>query len=442
MKTTRRRFIQTTVAAGLLGGVHAFAQRQPDPKPTPKPPADSKKLRLLILGGTGFLGPAIVEAAQKDGHSLTLFNRGKREKVKDTFFKDAEHLYGNRDPNKHADEAEDKLPEGEEAKSPKGLTELQAAIKAGKKWDAVIDTSGFYPRMVKASAELLAPAAASYLLISTISVYAKNDKPGDNESAQLATIKDPTVETMGDQFQNYGPLKVLCEKAVEEALPGRACVVRPGYIVGVRDDTDRFSYWPVRTSEGGELLTPGDPKDPVQYIDVRDLAAFVLRCITTGARGPFDATSPSTPWGDVITGCVAASKAVGKNPAKPVWIPNDWLEKNGLEGGSFPIYIPPEGEYKGFHQRNVTKALAAGMTIRPCEQTCTEILKWWPGEVERRVRVTKDMKDQAERGGKPIPQMADPLNLRAGPPRDKQDELVAKWHENQKSPEKKEEEKK
>jgi len=439
MTTTRRRFIQTTLAAGILGGVHtAFAQRQPDPAPS-KPA--SKKLRLLILGGTGFLGPAIVEAAQKDGHSLTLFNRGKREKVKDTFFKDAEHLYGNRDPNKHADEADDKLPEGE-AKSPKGLSELEAAVKAGKKWDAVIDTSGFYPRMVKASAQLLAAAAGSYLFISTVSVYAKTDKPGDDESAALATIEDPTIEVMGDHFQNYGPLKVLCEKAVEDALPGRACTVRPGYIVGVRDDTDRFTYWPVRTSEGGELLTPGDPKDPLQYIDVRDLAAFVLRCITTGQRGSFDATCATMKWGDVIDACGRAAKATGKDPATPVWIPNQWLATNGLEPGSLPIYIPPEGEYAGFHQRNVSKALAAGMTIRPCVDTCTEILKWWPGELERRSRVTKDMKDQAERGGKPMPQMADPTKLRAGPPREKQDELVAKWKEEKSGKDKKDEDKK
>jgi nucleoside-diphosphate-sugar epimerase len=432
MHTTRRRFIQSTAAAAIIGPM-ALAQRQPDPKPKP----DSKKLRLLILGGTGFLGPAIVEQAQKDGHSLTLFNRGQREKVKDTFFKDAEHLYGNRDPKKHADEDEDKEGFEGEPKSSKGLTELEAAVKSGKKWDAVIDTSGFYPRMVKASAQLLAPAAASYLFISTVSVYKSNDKPGADESAELATIDDPTVETMGAQFQNYGPLKVLCEKEVEAAFPARACVVRPGYIVGIRDDSDRFSYWPVRTSEVGELLTPGDPKDPVQYIDVRDLAIFILRCITTNARGSFDATSPSMPWGNVISACVAATKGLGKNPAKPLWVPNDWLASNGLEPGSLPIYIPAEGEYAGFHQRNVGKAVAAGMTIRPCEQTCTEILNWWPGEVERRYKVAKERKDQ----GKRVRPTDLERNLSAGPPREKQDELVKKWKDEKSGPEKKEDKK-
>jgi 2'-hydroxyisoflavone reductase len=425
MPTTRRRFIQSTLAAGLLSGMagHALAQKsEPDPKTTD--PKSSKKLRILILGGTGFLGPAIVEAALKDGHSLTLFNRGKHEKVKGTFFESAEHLYGNRDPEKNADEADDK--------SPKGLTQIEEAIKAGKTWDAVIDTSGFYPRMVKASAKLLAPAAKSYLFISTISVYKNNDKPGDDESAALATIADPTVETMGDKFENYGPLKVLCEKEVEKAFPAGATIIRPGYIVGVRDDTDRFTYWPVRASEGGELLTPGDAKDPVQYIDVRDLAAFVLRCLTTQTRGSFDATCPSTPWGSIVAACTDAAKAVKKTAATPVWIPNDWLAKNGLEEGALPIYIPPQGEYAGFHQRTVTKAAAAGMAIRPTVETCKELLTWWPAELERRAKVTKDMKDQAERGGKPIPQLGDPTQLRAGPPKATTDDLLKKWHEEQK----------
>src|SRR5262249_34169301 len=158
------------------------------------------------------------------------------------------------------------------------------------------------------------------------------------------------------QFQNYGALKALCEKTVEQSLPGRACIVRPGFIVGVRDDSDRFTYWPVRTSEGGELLTPGETKDPVQYIDVRDLAAFVLRCIATNQRAPFNATSPPLPWGDVIEACGRASKSVGKDPATPVWVGNAWLEKNGVE--DLPIYVPPTGEAGGFHQRSVSKALA------------------------------------------------------------------------------------
>jgi 2'-hydroxyisoflavone reductase len=440
MPTTRRHFIQSTLAASLLSGMagHALAQPKPDPKPESKAvpkPASGKKLNILILGGTGFLGPAIVEAAQREGHALTLFNRGQREKVKGTYFEGAEHLYGNRDPNKHADEAEDKLDDATKAKSAKGLAEVETAIKAGKTWDAVIDTSGYAPRIVKTSTTLLAPATKQYVFISTVSVYAKNDKPNEDESAELAKIDDPTIESMGADFHNYGPLKALCEKAAEEAMPGRVTNIRPGFIVGIRDDSDRFTYWPVRTSEGGELLTPGDPKDPVQYIDVRDLAAFVLTCIKNNTRGIFNATSPSMPWGGIITACVDAAKAVSpdKPAAKPVWVPNDWLASNGLPPGSLPIYIPPDGEDAGFHQRSVAKAVAAGMTIRPTIQTAKEILQWWPSEVERRVRVTKEMKEKAAKEGKPEPKMPDPTLFKPGiPVRAVNDDTLKKWHEEQK----------
>jgi 2'-hydroxyisoflavone reductase len=425
MPTTRREFIHAALATGLTATIAGRSLAQPDPKVQDQP-KDAKKLRLLILGGTGFLGPAIVEAAQKDGHALTLFNRGQREKTKGTFFEGAEHLYGNRDPNKRADDADDK--------SPQGLSQIEDAIKGGKTWDAVIDTSGYAPRIVNASAKLLAPVSGQYVFISTISVYAKNDKPQEDESAELATIADPNVESMGAHFENYGPLKALCEKAASEVFAGKSTVIRPGYIVGVRDDTDRFTYWPVRTSEGGELLTPGDPKDPVQFIDVRDLAAFILRSIATRTFGTFNATSPAMPWGSVITSCVNAAKAVNpdKPAANPVWIPNDWLASNGLEEGTLPIYLPPQGEYGGFHSRSVAKALAAGLTIRPAMETCKEILQWWPGEVQRRVRVTKELKEKAEKAGKPAPQMQDPTELRAGPPRSKTDELLKKWREEHK----------
>jgi 2'-hydroxyisoflavone reductase len=428
MTTSRRRFIQSTVAASLLGRI-ALAQREPDPKPgTPQVP--SKKLRLLILGGTGFLGPAIVEAAQKDGHSLALFNRGQREKTKGTFFEGAEHLYGNRDPDKFADD-----PNHTDDKSPKGLTQIEEAIKSGKTWDAVIDTSGQAPRIVQASAALLAPAAKSYLFISTVSVYAKNDKPNEDESAQVATLTPeqlalplPELEDLRQHIEHYGPLKALCEKEAEKAFPGRAIIIRPGFIVGVRDDSDRFTYWPVRASEGGELLVPGDPKDPVQYIDVRDLAAFILRCLTKETRGTFNATSPSMPWGNVITACTDAAKAAKKQAATPVWISNDWLEKHAdVQAQGFPIYVPPTGEDAGFHQRSVAKAVAAGMTIRPTVETCREILAWWPGEIERRVRVTAELKA----AGKQVAP-GDPTQLRVGPSKSKTDELLSKWRQEQK----------
>src|SRR6185436_15513984 len=146
----------------------------------------------------------------------------------------------------------------------------------GRKWDAVLDTSGYYPRHVKASAELLAPNIGHYVYVSSISCYAKTDVEGMDEDGALAKLDDPTVETMGKDYANYGGLKALCEQAAEAAMPGRTCVVRPGYIVGPTDPTDRFTYWPARFDKGGDVLVPGAPSDPIQVIDVRDLAEWMV----------------------------------------------------------------------------------------------------------------------------------------------------------------------
>ncbi|MDX2130719.1 MAG: NAD-dependent epimerase/dehydratase family protein [Planctomycetota bacterium] len=414
MHHTRREFIKVSLASSaalaltptLLAGVER-----------------RKRLRILILGGTGFLGPAIVEDALKRGHELTLFNRGKREKTKGTSFDDVTKLYGNRDPNKHA---EDPKPEG-----PKGLEQIEAAVKAGTKWDAVIDTSGYVPRIVKASAELLAPAASHYAFVSTLSVYAKNDTPGMGEDAPLGTLADPTVETMGAQFENYGPLKALCEQAAEAAMPGRTLNVRPGYIVGVRDDTDRFSYWPVRTSQGGEMLVPGSPDDPVQFIDVRDLAAFILNAVERKVTGPINVCGPvgGTTWGALIDACEQSVRRMHREGATKVWIPADFLATQELGPGILPIWIPPEGEYAGFHRRSIDKAVKAGLTTRPAADTCAEILGWWPGEIERRTRVTKEMRDAAIAEGKEPPKMSDPTRLRTALPEGREAAVIAAWRE-------------
>ncbi|HWR52002.1 MAG TPA: NAD-dependent epimerase/dehydratase family protein, partial [Bryobacteraceae bacterium] len=222
------------------------------------------KKRILILGGTGFLGPATVEAAQKRGHELTLFNRGK---TRPGLFPNIEKLQGDRDPNK-----------GD------GIKAL-----AGRKWDVVIDNSAYYPRHVAASARLLAPNVKQYILISTLSVYKNNSIEGQDENAELATQPDPTLESMGKNYEFYGSLKALCEKAAEEAMPGRATIVRPGYIVGPDDPSGRFTYWPVRFDRGGEVLVPGSPSDPLQIIDVRDLGNWLITLAGNGTFGTFNA---------------------------------------------------------------------------------------------------------------------------------------------------------
>ncbi len=423
--SSRRGFLQTSalatgalLATGLPLGAAAATLRAAQPAP-------SRKLRILILGGTGFIGPAMAELAVARGHHVTLFNRGRREKYVGST-DGTEHLYGNRDPNLYA---QTKVVDGKEIddeSSAKGLSELE-----GKKWDAVIDNSGYVPRIVKASAELLATNVGQYLFISTLSVYADNSKPGLDESDALATIEDPTNEEVA---KNYGALKALCEQAAEKAMPGRVTIVRPGYIVGPRDTTDRFTYWPVRTSRGGEVLVPGNPDDAVQFIDVRDLADFTLRCVENKILGTFNATGPERklPVSEMLAACIAASKKTGgKADAKFTHIPYDWLAANGCPPGALPILLPAEGEYAGFHGRSVAKAVAAGMKYRSCEETCRAILEWWPEAMKLREKVAKEV--DADRKAKGLPPAQQPPfdQLRAGIPPAAETELLAKWHAEQ-----------
>jgi 2'-hydroxyisoflavone reductase len=405
------------IKGGLIAAAAACTKSKSNPVATVKP---APKKRILILGGTGFLGPATIEAAVARGHAVTIFNRGKREKFLPLKHQ-VEHLYGNRDPNLNSDE--------EDPNSPKGLAQLE-----GKKFDVVIDNSGYVPRIVKASAELLANNASRYIFISSISAYDDSAIPasGGDETAKLATLADPTTESMGDQFQNYGGLKVLCEKAAEAAMPGRATVVRPGYIVGPGDPTDRYTYWPVRAAAGGDMLAPGAPDDPLQWIDVRDLGEWLVTLAENETVGTFNAIGPQTParWGDVLQSCV---KVAGSKAAKLTWVPTSWLEANEMGGeDSFPIWIPPKDKYAGFHRWNPARAVAAGLVYRTIDDTNAALLEWFPKEIERRVSVTAEMQEAAKAKGKEPPKMGDPSALRAGPPRDREAALLAKFNETKK----------
>lgn len=387
--------------------------------------ANPRKLRLLILGGTGFLGPKTVEVALARGHQVTVFNRGKTEKRIPFGFEGVLHLYGNRDPNLPADDARD--PGGallHPDARPKGLEELE-----GKGFDVVIDNSGYYPRMVKASAELLAPRSGFYVFISSISAYATNDAVGADEDRPLATLADPTVEKMGDGFANYGGLKVLCEQAAQAAFPGRCAVVRPGYIVGPGDSTDRFTYWPVRIARGGAVALPGSPDDPLQWIDVRDLAEFLVTLAEGKTAGVFNACGPSSPgrFGGVVEACSKHAKEA----VEPVWIPADFVEQQAAAGAGvdFPIWIAPKGEYAGFHTWSNDRAEKAGLRFRPLDDTIAALLAWWPEEVDRRRRVTQQMQDEAAAKGEAPPRMGDPEALRAGPRPEAEAKLIAAWRE-------------
>jgi 2'-hydroxyisoflavone reductase len=225
-------------------------------------------VRLLILGGTRFLGRHLTDAALARGHELTLFTRGQSGP---DLYPHLEHLRGNRDPNVDP-----------------GLTALD-----GHRWDAVIDTSGYVPRVVGAGVERLRDQATHYTFISSISAYRDFEQVGIDESYPTGTLEDQSVEQItGD---TYGPLKALCERAVQEAFPGRALIVRPGLIVGPHDPTDRFTYWPVRVARGGEVLAPNGPRLPTQIIDARDLAEWTIQQVERFADGVFNATGPAQP---------------------------------------------------------------------------------------------------------------------------------------------------
>ena len=369
MTTSRRQFLQFSLAAASLAAC-APSLRSVAGDERSAPP---QKKKILILGGTGFLGPAFVTAAQARGHELTLFNRGK---TRPELFPNLEKLQGDRDPNK-----------GE------GLKALE-----GRKFDAVLDTSGYYPRMVRASAELLAPNVGQYLFISSVSAYAKNDTPGADESAATATLADPNVETMGKNYENYGGLKRACEEAAEKALPGRVANVRPGYIVGPEDRTDRYVYFPLRFERGGEMLAPGSPSDPLQIIDVRDLAEWLVLLVERNTTGIFNAVGPEKPWtmGEMFAAC----KEVTGKDTKLTWVPGDFLLKNGEDGeGALPIWAPPLGDYAGMHLRSNARAVQTGLKFRSPVLTTRDALAWFknlPEERQGKVRAGLSPEREAE----------------------------------------------
>lgn len=302
-------------------------------------------MKLLIIGGTVFLGRHLIEAALAKGHEVTMFNRGKRNPE---LFPEVERLQGDRDGNLEA-------------------------LK-GRRWDAVIDTCGYVPRIVTQSAELLAGAVDHYTFISTISVYPDTAEPGTDENTPVRTIEDTETETIDGR--TYGALKALCEQAVERALPGRTLIVRPGLIVGPHDPTDRFTYWPERLARGGEVLAPGTPEGPVQVIDVRDLAEWTIRMVEARTTGVFNAVGPDSrlTMAEVLRTC----KEVTGSDAAFTWVPESFLLEQKV--GAFvemPLWLPES--HAGLDMVNPAKAIAAGLTYRPLADTVRATLVWSAG---------------------------------------------------------------
>ncbi len=298
-------------------------------------------MNLLILGGTRFLGRAIVEAALVGGHDVTLFNRGQSGP---DLFPDLERLQGDRDG---------------------GLSPL-----IGRRWDAVIDTCGYVPRLARASAELLAESVAHYTFISTISVYADHATIGLDEQSLLDSIEDEAVEEITGE--TYGPLKALCEQAVDAAMDGRALHVRSGLIVGPHDPTDRFTYWPYRVAKGGAILAPGDPEQPVQFIDVRDIAAWIIRATERRLTGPYNVTGPQRRL--AMQEVLASCQQVSQSQAAFTWVSEEFLLKNEVPYMEMPLWVP--AEYAGFGTVNCARANGAGLEIRPLTDTIRDTLAW------------------------------------------------------------------
>jgi 2'-hydroxyisoflavone reductase len=298
-------------------------------------------MRILFLGGTQFVGRHMVERAMERGHEVTLFNRGKTNA---DLFQEAEKLIGDRDG---------------------GLERLR-----DRRWDAVIDVNGYLPRLVKDSAQLLAGAVERYVFISTISVFASYSQSDQVENAPLATMDDPTDEEITED--SYGGLKVLCERAAEEALPGRVLTIRPGYVVGPYDHTDRFTYWPWRINQGGEVLAPGEPETPLQFIDARDLAAFVIAAIEDKGTTIYNCCGPeyALNWGEFFGAC---KDTLGSEVAF-TWVSEDFLSEQEVSDSELPMW--PVTEVHGIMRTNNKRAISDGLAFRPMRETITDTLDW------------------------------------------------------------------
>ena len=374
-KTTRRHFIKLSAGAGAGLGFGLRSTSVSAEKSV-------KPLRILILDGTGFTGPYQVRYALSRGHKVTTFNRGKTHPGE--LPSEVEQLIGDR--NGQLD-----------------------ALK-GRKWDVAIDNPTTLPAWVRGAAEILKGNVERYVFTSTISVYADTSK-GVDETAPLAKYEgaDPYKETLeamkASGYKTYGPLKALSEKEAEKWFPGKTLIIRPGLIVGPRDETDRFTYWPVRIDRGGGVLAPGTPSDPVQFVDARDLAEWTIRMAENRETGIYNATGPAEPLGigEMLNGIKGAL-----NPnTKFTWIPADFLKQQKIEAWSdMPVWA---GDELGLARTNISHALAKGLTFHPLTETAGDTLAWFKSQPQ-------DRKSK----------------MRAGITPEREAEVLTAWHNQQK----------
>jgi 2'-hydroxyisoflavone reductase len=377
MSTSRRDLFKLTALAAATIALSPLAIAATGNAPIPKA---AKPLRILILGGTGFTGPFQVAYALARGHTVTLFNRGQRKAPE--WPGEVEQLLGDRNTG--------------------DLKSLE-----GREWDVCIDNPTSLPFWVRDAGKVLAGKVGHYLFISTISVYADGSKAGIDESAALAEYKgkDAMAETQeslrADVANLYGPLKALSEIEARKQFGEKVTIVRPGYIVGPRDETDRFTYWPRRIAQGGEVLVPGDGRDPLQIIDGRDLGEWMVRLAENGTTGTFNACGPDyvLTTDAMLHGC----HAVTGGPLSFTHVPAEFLEKQEI---GLPIWVPRvDSPYSGYGAVSNSKAIGAGLSFRPLATTVTDLLAWYRALPAER---------QAE--------------VRAGITREKETEVLKAWH--------------
>ncbi len=377
MTTTRRDLFKLGALAAAAAALPSFASSADEARPVARA---ARPLDILILGGTGFTGPFQVDYALRRGHRVTLFNRGQRPSPE--WPGEVEQLNGDRN------------------------TGDLASLK-GRKWDVCIDNPTSLPFWVRDAGKVLKGNVGHYLFISTISVYADGSRPGITEDAPLAQYKgkDAMAETQeslrADVGNLYGPLKALSEAEARRQFGERVTIVRPGYIVGPRDETDRFTYWPHRVAQGGEILVPGEGNDPIQIIDGRDLGEWMIRLAEARTYGVFNACGPDYRLGmdAMLHGC----QAVTGGGMTLTHVPPSFLEEHKV---GLPIWVPSkDSEYAGYGAVSNARAIAAGLTFRPLATTVADLLAWFRGL-------------PAERQAK----------LRAGISREKEAELLKAWH--------------
>ena len=385
MNKTRRQILQASLA-GSAALITGCVRNGSEPDEARSVSRRDQPLRILILGGTGFIGPHMVHEALRRGHEISLFNRGRTNRA---LFPDLELLVGDRN------------------------NQLDAL--RGRKWDAVVDNSGYVPRHVADSAQLLSSAVSHYIYVSSVSAYAAMsgnltaadyhdvDMPNTEYDSPLVSMPDETVEEVTSE--TYGPLKVLCERAATEAMgEDRITILRPTWVAGPGDNSDRFTYWPVRVSRGGEMLVPGAPADRIQIVDVRDMANFVVDSLEQKITGIYNMVNPPGTYsiGQLMDDCQTVTAA----DVDMTWVDVPFIEKHGLHtGGELPIWAPVSGDTRSDAIVNGDRSFAKGMKTRPERETIRGILQWWPTLPEDRRN-----------------------NMRAGMSAEREAEMLAAWH--------------